>query len=132
MRVRPLILNDEVRQQIARVIEYGNSHRYDIGMMNRLSRGMMELPGDDPNRVILIPIGYRVGFTVEQQPFGWSRHVSIYVLDKNPRVAPNPVAVDTILGEFGLPSWKKCTTGWVESPEESGGQPTTVHAVNKL
>jgi hypothetical protein len=50
--------------------------------------------------VTIIPDGYRVVFSIEEQPIGWCRHLSVSV-DKKGKY-PTPQAVELIMQEFGM------------------------------
>jgi hypothetical protein len=57
-------------------------------------------PGDNKNFVVEIPVGYRVVYTIEDQPAGKVRHLSVSV-DKAGKV-PSITAVQEIMRMIGF------------------------------
>lgn len=116
----PLMIDDSVKAAIAKVVAFADSHRLDTPTMQALVRGEGECPGDNPNRIVLVPFGFRCVFTVEQQPFGWARHLSVSVVSQpdgsfiqkpaggdctvRSRVGrvPNQHAMRMLMDEFGM------------------------------
>lgn len=106
--MRPLILSDEAREQILKVIEHAEANRMGIDHVTYMAELYRELGSDarglddDPRFRVIIPVDYRCGFTIEEQPdpLGWCRHLSILVPDKR-RVA-HPLAVAEISKLFGF------------------------------
>jgi hypothetical protein len=64
---------------------------------------------------IHLPIGYRVTYTLEDQPIGRIEHISISVT--RPGKMPNPVAVEMILEEFGMRPLADSDSMWIEAFE---------------
>ena len=102
----PFLIGDEQRRRISELIEYAMEHRIGMDDLKKMSEGKGLSPGDDPNRVILIPFAYRAVFTIEQQPFGWCRHLSLSCTAKGRH--PNEWSLGMLAEEFGMPPLKKC------------------------
>jgi len=62
-----------------------------------------------PTQQLLIPQGYRVAFSIEEQPAGFCRHLSVSV--DTPGRCPSIPAVKLISGLFGMVDWHKI---WLE------------------
>jgi hypothetical protein len=59
-----------------------------------------------PSEHVIVPCGYRVAISFEEQPAGLCRHVSISIEDADPRYPlPNPHAVAMIASACGFKSW---------------------------
>jgi len=99
MNLRPLILDDAVLQQIARVKEFARAHPIGIHELFR-KVGANQPVGDDPHLGLLIPVGYRVVYSYEQQPAGWTHHLSVSVDEEGKW--PHEQAVIAILNAFGI------------------------------
>lgn len=119
MKTRPLIITDAERAEIARVIAYAERKRFSTAdMLARADCKQVRWPehvaedlretdpnrssmGDDPGFVCKIPVGFRVCFTIEEQPapLDWCRHISISVDEAG--MMPHPAAVEMILQAFG-------------------------------
>jgi hypothetical protein len=106
--VRPLILSNEIRSSILKVVKYAEEHRIPLkDMLDRINdkKKRMVPPGDSPDRTIDIPIGYRVTFTIEQQrmPLDWVRHISVSIDMKSPdKSLPSLMSVQMLMIEFGM------------------------------
>src|SRR5262245_43532071 len=99
---RPLIIDDKTRAELkaankraeanpisAAVLKAGAvaPTKHEIKLSDR--KPGFERP---PSEHILIPVGYRVAVSVEEQPFGLARHISISVEKRGK--TPNPAAVE--------------------------------------
>jgi hypothetical protein len=60
---------------------------------------------------VLIPVGFRAAFSVEEQPGGLVRHLSVSVDEGAGQKMPNPIQVEMIAQEFGF---KHIDQGWTE------------------
>lgn len=121
--MRALIINAEVKEDIRKLKEIAHAHPISIKEVMgaaihpkdtfNLKLGDRE-PGYKPVMVdwIWIQHGYRVAYSVEEQPTGMCAHLSISV-DKKGKL-PHPVAVNEIAKEFGIDMEKDKITGWVE------------------
>ena len=99
VKLRPLILDANSHAEIQRVIDYADAHRYNLHDVMDIMGHIRPPPGDQRDYVCVVPVGYRCVFTIEQQPKGWCRHLSISVLGDGQ--APNPAAVLALAKEFG-------------------------------
>ena len=99
MGTRALVITEKEKVDIQKLIDYAENNIITIEMLHLMVNGTVQPSGDNPNHVIYIPMGYRVVYTIEQQPMGLSRHISISV--DNPGFYPNAIAIDAIIKEFG-------------------------------
>lgn len=110
MTNRPLIINDEVRAKIAEAIKRAEANplplayiksaavpAYTVDLKLSERKPGFERPESEN---VLIPVGFRVAFSIEEQPVGMCGHLSISV--DNPRKVPHPEAVKMIANEYGL------------------------------
>lgn len=100
--MRPLIVDDGAREEVARVIAHAESHYYKAGMPT---------PGNDDRFVARLNT-YRCVFTYTDSDGAIWRHLSISVPSKN---YPHPFAAFTIAGLFGFTGWDERT---IEPPPE--------------
>lgn len=98
--MRPLFITPDVVTAIERVKAYADAHRFSLHDICHLMGHPEKAPGHTPGFVVEIPRGFRCCFTIEQQPDGWMRHLSISVMMKE-RV-PTEAAVMTLLPLFGF------------------------------
>lgn len=101
---RPLIFTEEIRERITEIRTYAEQN---VEPLSSLVRRMGDATGARApgslhfdETTIIIPMGYRCCFTIEQQPKGNCRHLSVSV--PQPGMVPNPHAMAAILREFGF------------------------------
>lgn len=99
--MRVLIIDPAVRVDIATLKTYADMHRINLQELRRMIAAK-DVIGDHPRYAVNIPDGFRVVFSIEEQPppMGWSRHISISI--PRDRHGPNPFAVSELLTEFGF------------------------------
>jgi hypothetical protein len=120
--MRPLVINEEVRAHVARIKEYAGEHAMNIFELFRMV-GEKKAVGDDLNLRIVIPFGYRVIYSQEQQSVGLCDHISISVdLEEKPEkpVLPNAYAVAEICQLFEMAPLDESITIWVEEIQDGG------------
>lgn len=119
--MRPLVINDQVRAQIAEAIKKAEQHPVPIAFL--MTAGIEDKPNvsladrkpgfERPaSELVIIPFGYHVAYSIEEQPIGLCGHLSISV-DK-PGMTPAPEAVVMIAEEYGIKFPSKMTKFWVE------------------
>lgn len=94
-----LIIGERERAEIAKVIRQATENPISLSKIREQAISQPP-PGQRGNPTVILPIGYGVSFTIEEQPFGVSRHISISV--DRPGMLPNVEAVNWILEEFGF------------------------------
>lgn len=120
----PLIVGPEERDLIQRVRDWAVQNPVSIKTLRRYVKtksGSYRLP--EPAQVLL-PKGYAVGYTVEEQPRGLSGHVAIWLVGR--RELPGAVPCEVILNEFGFgatetETWVYRNTVNVLEPLKAGG-----------
>lgn len=103
MKIRPLILDDGARAEIARVMAHAEREKTPLEETIRRARGEIPTPyGDDPEFVCHILVGYRCCFTLmeQPQPIGWTRQLSVSVSEKGCAPGIEPMLV--LAQEFGF------------------------------
>lgn len=97
--MRPLIIDDSIRERISQCIAYSKEHVYSVADLMIRDAGAVAAPGSNLNHVVEIPVGYRCVFSVEQQR-KLVRHLSVAV--DRPGKLPSVPAVEMIMKEFGF------------------------------
>lgn len=101
MKIRPLIIGEAQKADIARVVAYAQARPLSLEELKQTVAGKRKPPGDEPGFTCVLPVGYRCVYSEEMQPgHGLSRHLSISVLGDGE--APNEAAVGMIAREFGF------------------------------
>lgn len=99
MNIRPLVIDNVAKKAIYDVCEHAYANRFSKEDMERLIEGKISI-GDDPKFACELKFGYRCVFSLEEQPIGECRHLSISVDSKDKY--PNIEAVKVLLKEFGF------------------------------
>ena len=87
MKLRPLVVADAERAMIRRVIDHAARNVISRDRLQRTIAGEEKPVGDNPDFACVIPVGYRCVYSLEEQPLGVCRHLSISVLGEGG--APN-------------------------------------------
>lgn len=113
-RKRILLITSEVQAEIRRMIERARAKPVPIDLVMAMRAPDQQKPVVDlvdrkpgaprrpPSQSILIPDGYQVAFSFEEQPGGIVRHISVAVEGGNAGAVPMPAAVEMIAREFGF------------------------------
>lgn len=109
--MRPLVIDDAARAQIARVLAYAEDNPYVPADPT---------PSDNPNYVAHLGT-YRCVFTFTNMPEACYRHLSVSVPGAK---YPNPAAVFMIAHEFGFTGWDekhidRLPDGWMMNVNEA-------------
>ncbi len=100
--MRPLIISEAVRENAAYLVAHA---RRNIVTEDELRKAIKtgNAIGDDAAHRIEIPVGFRVVFSLEQQPAGLCRHLSVSVSGKK---YPHEAALKEIAALFGIDATK--------------------------
>lgn len=100
MKIRPLVLSAEVNDDIARLIQYAKRNVFSLDELKRMIKTGSRI-GDEKDYAISIPFGYRVVYSLEEQVFGLTHHLSMSVDEIG--ALPSIIAVQTMTQKFGFP-----------------------------
>lgn len=111
--IRPLIIDDKIKADAARVVAYAEEHHYIPGPD-------AEPPGDNPYHVLETDFGYRCVFSFTEGPDVLYRDLSVSVdFPSASGKYPNEFAFYTIASDlFGFTGWDRATIvpppeGWL-------------------
>ncbi|MBT8490687.1 MAG: hypothetical protein KJN62_06545 [Deltaproteobacteria bacterium] len=108
MQNRMLLIGEAERAAIKNLMFYAENNKISYKKMKKIMSGKLPPAGDNPNFSIVIPLDYRIVFTIERQPLWWAKHLSISVPEKGKY--PSVEAVDMICQEFGIDNFNRI--GW--------------------
>jgi hypothetical protein len=135
--MRALVITNEVREGIAKVVKCAWEAKIPFAEMEARAndkKGRYRPIGDDPGRTISIPMGFKVTFSIEEQPqpIGWVRHISVSIEARDQsKPLPSLAAVGQLMLEFGFnPLNQKKDLVYLE--ELKGGECDGLQAVNIL
>ena len=116
--MRALILDADIRARIAAAVAHAEAHPIPWSTLRAgvMPRDTAELKFEDrgpdfgrpPGQRLLIPNGFQVAFSVEEQPAGFCHRLS--VLDQH-KHRPSIKAVQRIAVAYGIKQWHKF---WLE------------------
>jgi len=109
-----LIIDEQAKARITEVKEYAERNHYSIDDLLDIKNGAQEPPGDNGFYSCHLSEGYRVVYTIEDQPaIGLIRHMSISLNEQLPPVQ----AVKLIMEEFGFAKeLEECFTFLEDTP----------------
>lgn len=111
--MRAMIIDEASKSEIKRVKEYAESHIISREQLHMTMELMASPVGDEPGFKCIIPNGYCVVYSIEDQPAGLCHHLSISVDD--PEKLPSVPAVENLMAELGLsPDINNCLSLWIE------------------
>lgn len=98
--MRALLIDETAKSSIAKTVFFAEENRYPRFQMISLMNGNIPTPGDIEGHCCYLADGFKTVFTIEEQPMGWCRHLSVSVasMDKLPHIE----AVKMIMKEFGI------------------------------
>jgi len=100
----PLIISPEVAAEAARVRGYAE-------LLENRRTGEVS-PGDTAFHTMVIPMGFRVVYSVDagRKPGVWFRHLSVSVEATGGRTVPSSLAMQEIIALFGFTPAARCGT----------------------
>jgi hypothetical protein len=99
MKVRPFIIDDQLKARVRAIEAYARGHPY--------IPGETVVPGDCPDYVLETPFGYRAVFSYTRAPSGLYRDFSFGV--DTPGSYPNEFVTYTLAQLFGFTGWDGVT-----------------------
>lgn len=98
--MRLLIINDEIRRQIASLVKFAENNEFSVDDVLDVTNGELPCAGDMAGFKMTISDGYHVVFSIENHGSYKVRHISISV--DTPNKMPNQTAIEMIIKEFGF------------------------------
>ena len=77
--MRPMIIDDNVKRKMEKLAAYAEAHIFSMDDLLDMVNKEKPPPGLDPNFQVEIPVGYKVVYSIEDQPAGKVRHLSVSV-----------------------------------------------------
>ena len=65
-----LLINASTRKRIKKLADYADANRIPIDVLHKMAMEIHPPAGDDENYVCHLENGYRVVYTIEEQPSG--------------------------------------------------------------
>ena len=98
--MRTLFIDIAAKKAISNTVQYAIQHRISrVELLARMNSGGPAV-GDDEGHCCYFQTGFKSVFSIEEQPSGWSKHLSVSVADVNK--VPSIEAIKMIMEEFGI------------------------------
>jgi len=101
MKLCTLIINQATRESIKKLVAFATEHPFSLNDLKKMMAGTKPPPGDMEGYQLSVG-DFRCVLTVEEQPFGMCRHLSVSVNDDGE--APDPTIVLLFMKGFGFKS----------------------------
>lgn len=95
-----LLMDENFKKELERIRLYAEAHPMTAADLILLKQGLQKPPGDTPHFSCLLPVGFRVVYTVEKVGGASTKHVSVSC--DRPGKHPNPGVVEQIMKELGF------------------------------
>lgn len=113
--MRILQVDNDVRKEIKKVKEYATEHIVDKYQLSLIKSGDALPVGDNPDHLVHIHDGYRVVYSVDKNPGNGKLYHHLSISVDTFGKAPHELAVNMILGEFGLKSFQESDYMYMEN-----------------
>lgn len=101
-KVNLLFIGPDELQAIKKLKQWAEAHVISFDDLKAIDANSKPPVGDDPRHVIFLPVNVRVVFSIEQQPKGLVRHLSISIKQRSMTGRfPDPNFANEILKAFG-------------------------------
>lgn len=100
--MRPLVLNDAAQSELARIRTFAEENPIPRATLKAMMMGDHPPPGDYEKWTTELPFGWRIVFTIEDQPMGLVRHLSVSVEARHQGKCPNHAGVAMLARELGF------------------------------
>jgi hypothetical protein len=95
-----VIIDENIKLKIKQLMMFAEKFVVTTEQLKLMIQGVLNPIGNDPRHFMIIPSGYRVVYSVEEQPRFLAKHISISVKKKG--MYPHIEAVNEIISEFGF------------------------------
>lgn len=113
-----LVINDDMREEIARVRDHALTHPFNVQQVELRNIDSATSPGCDERFTCLLPKDYRCVFSIDSNRAGKTfRHLSVSIATKGRY--PSPLAVNVLMKEFGFTKSLKECCFWTEEEFEA-------------
>lgn len=128
-----LVIDDRTKAEIARIKKYSEEHRISLDQVKAIIKDPSKSVGNDPEHCCILSEGYKVVFSIEEQPSGFYRHFSLSVDSEDS--LPGTLSFEAIMKELGFAgSLHDCDNIWMEEDvaTASGKKCTAINALQKI
>lgn len=128
-----IMVTDATRNKAAEAMAYADANRINMHHLMSIMGKRAPSPGDDPKRVIFLPPHFYFVYTIEQQPMGWCRHITLAPIKMDSGIpVPPPEVCEALIDQvFGLKlKIDDAVSVWTDNGDHDN--PNTINVVWKL
>lgn len=96
----PFLLDQAGIAELQRIREYGKQHPYREGTLRAIMEGRAQVAGDNDKRSCVLPVNFKIVYSLEEHPCGWCHHISIS--GGAPGKVPSIPMVEMVMKEIGF------------------------------
>jgi hypothetical protein len=100
METRPFIIDDNLRKKIASLVTHAEKNPFTMDDLLDIKNGREKPAGDYDEFTLNLPFGYRIVYSIEEQPKGKIRHLSMSVNEDEK--LPNEFVVREVMKLIGF------------------------------
>lgn len=100
MKLRPLVIDDKVIENIKAVVAHAEKNAFTMDDLLDMKNGQKAIAGNLEEYTVHINFGYKVVFSIEDQPSGMIRHLSASVNEHGKM--PSVPSVEELIRLFGF------------------------------
>lgn len=98
-----LVMDEVAQSKLDAIRRHAEHNPITSEVVQEIMDGRRCPVGDDPDFKTTLDFGYTVVYSVEKQPFGWCRHISISLATDRPdELMPHPEAIREIMKMCGF------------------------------
>ncbi len=98
--MRPLIIDEELKSKISALVAYAEKNPFSMDNVLDVYNNEMAPAGDMDQYTLILPFGYKIVYSIENQPVGNVRHLSMSI-DADGKL-PSTVVVKIIMKMIGF------------------------------
>jgi hypothetical protein len=100
MQTRPFIIDDNLRKKIASLVTHAEKNPFTMDDLLDIKNGREKPAGDYDEFTLNLSFGYRIVYSIEEQPKGRIRHLSMSVNEDEK--LPNEFVVKEVMKLIGF------------------------------
>jgi hypothetical protein len=98
--MRALLIDNNIRKQINEMVEYAESNPFTLNDLKQIQLNKKPCPGHTMGHYCFLPFGYKVVYSIQYQPSGKIRQLTMSVDAKGK--LPSPPSVEEIIKLIGF------------------------------
>ena len=111
----PFILDDKGMAELRRIKANAEANPVSRETLKAMMEGMVDPVGDHEEYSCVLPVGFKIVYSIEEQPCGKCRHLSVRVQGGRNNRVPNEHMVGMVMKELGFKrEVRECLKVWLD------------------